>query len=95
MDPIHTFVTNEKEAKVARDAAKIVQAEIKKSKAQATKWGSQGKNKKKALTAEVLAAIILASTEGLKIAQLKKMTKSLRDQANKGYRENKANKKEQ
>ena len=37
----------------------------------------------------------LASTEEIKISRLKKMTKSLRDQANKGYRENKANKKEQ
>ena len=95
MDPIHTFVTNEEEAKVARDASKIVQAEIKKSKAQATKWGSQGKNKKKALTAEVLATIILAFTEGLKIAKLKKMTKSLRDQADRDYRKGYRGKKQQ
>ena len=54
----------------------------------------QAKNKKKP-TAEMLAAIILSSTEGVKIDTLKKMTKSLRDQAAKDYNNSYRRKKQQ
>ena len=47
--------------------------------------GSEGKKKTIKMTAQQLAAVILSTTEELKISALKKMTKSLRDQADSQY----------
>ena len=70
---------------MARDAAGLVDKEIKKSKGCVTSWSNQGKKAKKGsktIAADELASFILSFTEESKITQLKKMTsKFLREQA--------------
>ena len=88
---LHTFWIT---AKLSENKHAL-QVEIKKSIGQVDKWGSEGKKKTNNMTAQQLAAVILSTTEELKISALKKMTKSLRDQADRDYRKGYRGKKQQ